>query len=114
MLIYYGEPIKGSLNEYELTGFPALLPFLFWIFLILGAENFLGATLGNLIVGLKPISINGTDDKITIGQSFKRHLLDIVDMSLFGLIGFIAIKYTDKNQRLGDLWAKTIVVKKEK
>ena len=30
----------------------------------------------------------------------------------FGLIGVITIKNTEKHQRLGDLWAKTIVVSK--
>ena len=31
-------------------------------------------------------------------------------MFFFGLVGIITIKNTDKNQRVGDLWAKTIVV----
>ena len=47
-------------------------------------------------------------------QSFKRHLLDPIDMSMFGLIAIIIIKNTNYNQRLGDLWAKTIVVKNNK
>ncbi|WP_281013643.1 hypothetical protein [Psychroflexus torquis] len=32
-------------------------------------------------------------------------------MFLFGLIGILTIKNSEKNQRLGDMWAKTSVVK---
>jgi len=38
-------------------------------------------------------------------------LLDPIDMFFFGLIGIVTIKNTDKNQRLGDIWGNTIVVK---
>jgi uncharacterized RDD family membrane protein YckC len=31
-------------------------------------------------------------------------------MFFFGLIAILTIKNTEKNQRLGDLWAKTVVV----
>ncbi len=85
-----------------------------------GFEQWFGATLGNLFVGLKPVSIrkpadsstfSETDEKLTFEQSLKRHLLDPIDMFFFGLIGIITIKNTDKNQRLGDIWGNTIVVK---
>ena len=112
----------GVPNEeggYTVNGLPAFIPVLFWGIITIGFEQIFGATLGNLLVGLKPISIkedSGNDsfksveEKITFPQSFKRHLLDPIDMFLFGLIAIITIKNTDKNQRLGDLWAKTVVV----
>jgi hypothetical protein len=31
----------------------------------------------------------------------------------FGLIGIMTIKNTDRNQRLGDIWAKTVVMEIE-
>jgi hypothetical protein len=77
-----------------------------------GLEQWLGATLGNSLVGLKPISIrkltndsglNKTAEKLTFAQSLKRHSLDLIDMFFFGLIGIITIKNTDRNQRLGDI-----------
>ena len=76
----------------------------------IGLELCFGATLGNLIVGLKPIPINNDGNEIGFTQSFKRHFLDMIDMFCFGLVAYIAIKNTEKNQRLGDLWAKTVVV----
>jgi uncharacterized RDD family membrane protein YckC len=37
-------------------------------------------------------------------------LIDPVDFFIYAIPAIIAIKNTDKKQRLGDLWAKTIVV----
>ena len=71
-------------------------------------ECIVGATIGNLIIGLKPIPIGEKERKLTFGESFKRHFLDSLD---FSPIGYLIIKNTEKNQRIGDLWAKTIVVK---
>jgi uncharacterized RDD family membrane protein YckC len=108
-LIYFlGEPTDdGGL---ALNGFPALLPITLWLIMTVILEIGIGATLGNSIVGLKPIPKSGTNRKLTFGESFKRHLLDPIDMFFFGLVAIITIKNTDLNQRVGDLWAKTIVV----
>jgi uncharacterized RDD family membrane protein YckC len=37
-------------------------------------------------------------------------LLDPIDILFYGIPAIIAIKNSDKHQRLGDMWAKTIVV----
>ncbi len=43
-------------------------------------------------------------------ETFKRHLLDCIDLTCFGLVAVIVIKNNPKAQRIGDLWAKTIVI----
>jgi len=104
----------GELNDengYTLNGLPALIPIIFWGIMTIGLEQLFGATLGNYAVDLKPVPINSVQNKITFGQSLKRHLLDPIDMFFFGIIGIITIKNTENNQRLGDIWAKTIIVK---
>lgn len=109
MLIFaIGEPNDDG--GYALNGAPALIPMIFWLIMTVGLESGLGGTIGNSLVGLKAIPINGTHRKLTFAESFKRHLLDPIDMFFFGLVGIITIKNTEKNQRVGDLWAKTIVV----
>ncbi len=117
-LLAFGEP--NAEGEYSVNGLPALVPILFWGIMTIGLEQWFGATLGNSLAGLKPVSIrkatdnstfSGMDEKLTFGQSLKRHLLDPIDMLFFGFIGIITIKNTDKNQRLGDIWGNTIVVK---
>ncbi|WP_435263824.1 RDD family protein [Tenacibaculum sp. nBUS_03] len=117
----FGKP--NNEGGYTVNGLPALVPVLFWGIMTVGIEQWFGATLGNSLVGLKPVSIrksidnstfSGTEEKLTFGQSLKRHLLDPIDMFFFGLIGIVTIKNTDRNQRLGDIWGNTIVVKKSK
>jgi uncharacterized RDD family membrane protein YckC len=107
----YGEP--NDMGEYSLSGLLGLIPIVFWLIMTVGLETGFGATLGNLLVGLKPVPISGTNRKLTFGESFKRHLLDPIDMFFFGLIGIVTIKNTNKNQRVGDIWARTIVVQVE-
>ena len=106
----FGEP--NSEGGYTLSGIFALAPILFWFMMTVGMELLFKATLGNLLVGLKVVSLNEEYDELTFGQSFKRHLVDLIDMSFFGLVGILLIQKTEKNQRLGDLWANTTVVKK--
>jgi uncharacterized RDD family membrane protein YckC len=107
----------GTLNEdgsYSVEGISALIPIFFWFLFTVILEAYYGATIGNSIVGLQPKSLTKNNGELTISQSLKRHLLDPIDMFLFGLIGVITIKNTDRNQRLGDIWAKTIVVETNK
>lgn len=103
----YGQPIEEG---YRLKGVAALLPILVWMLFTIALEQVTGATLGNGLLRLKPLD---ADKKIkpTLSQSFKRHLLDPLDMFPFGLVAIISIKKTEKCQRLGDLWANTVVVK---
>ena len=107
----FGEP--NNEGGYSVTGILSLIPFVFWFLIIVFTEVFLGATLGNALVGLKPQSLTKSNGELSLSQSIKRHLFDPIDMFPFGLIGIITIKNTDRNQRLGDIWAKTIVTEVE-
>ncbi|MFV0181299.1 RDD family protein [Empedobacter falsenii] len=103
----------GELNDegaYSVSGLKTLPIIFFWFIYFCVFETVLNSTFGNLIVGLKPININ-TKKNVTIKQSFLRHLVDPIDMMFFGLIGIILIKNSETNQRLGDILAKTKVVK---
>ena len=40
-------------------------------------------------------------------------MLDIIDFSFFGIPAFIAIRNSNKNQRIGYTYAKTVVVEDE-
>ncbi|MBS1841810.1 MAG: RDD family protein [Acidobacteria bacterium] len=91
-----------------LTGGPALLLMLgtaaYWIV----PEWLAGLTIGKLICGLRVVRPDGRS--ISLGQSLKRNLLRALDFFPFYLTGFFAAKLTPNRQRLGDLWAGTIVV----
>ena len=92
------------------TGAPAFLVFLataaFWIL----PEWLASATLGKLLCGLRVVSLDGRE--ISFSQSIKRNLLRLLDAFPFYLTGFVAAALSPRHQRLGDLWAKTIVVRK--
>ena len=116
-ILIFGE--RSESGEYSVSGILSLVPILFWAITTIGVEQLIGETLGNSLVDLRPISIKpnlnsnfkGSNQKLTLGQSFKRHLLDPIDMLFFGLIGILTIKNSERNQRLGDMWAKTVVMK---
>lgn len=108
MILAFGTPDENEV--YHLDGWPALSLVLIWAFWTIVLEQFYGATLGNSIFNLKPISLNNNEKKLKFSQSLKRHLLDPIDMFFFGLVAYLIIKNNPNNQRLGDLWANTIVV----
>lgn len=112
MIFAVGE--RNADGEYVMTGVITLIPVLFWFLTTVGCEVGLGSTIGNSLVGLKPIPISGINRRLSLLESFKRHLLDPVDMFFFGIVGIVTISSTQKNQRVGDLWGKTIVIKKNK
>ncbi|MGO4773736.1 RDD family protein [Flavobacterium sp. W22_SRS_FK3] len=103
----FGHP--NDEGGYTVDGLLALVPVLFWFVFTVLLEVLFEATLGNSIMGLKPKSLINNNGELTFIQLLKRHLLDPIDMFMFGLIGIITIKNTEINQRLGDIWAKTIV-----
>lgn len=91
-----------------LTGIPALLLMLgaaaFWII----PEWLLGTTMGKWACDLQVTTLRG--GSISLAQALQRNVLRPLDFFPFYLTGFITASLTPNRQRLGDLWAKTIVV----
>lgn len=98
----FGQPV------YELKGYLNVVPVLVWILAFPFMEGFEGMTLGKKITGLKVLKIDGS--KYTHFDAFKRRLADWIDFALLGLPAIIISMNTSYHQRLGDLWAKTVVV----
>lgn len=71
-------------------------------------EKVLGGTIGKLVLGLRVRRLDGGE--ISWGQSVGRTALRIVDGFLFYLVAAIAVWSSDRNQRIGDMAAKTLVV----
>lgn len=105
-IMYFGEP-DGE-GGYSVKGILALVVPIAWFLYFVVVETINEATLGHQAFNL---SVKTEDGKsISLKQSFKRHLLDPIDIFMFGIPARIAIKNSDKNQRLGDMWAKTIMI----
>jgi uncharacterized RDD family membrane protein YckC len=107
----WGHPDQDAAIPAEhiiLSGFPGLLLMLgtaaYWIL----PEWAFRATPGKWLCNLRVASLDG--GPISFTQSLKRNILRALDFFPFYLTGFVAILLTPTRQRLGDLWAKTIVV----
>ncbi|HTF80293.1 MAG TPA: RDD family protein [Cytophagales bacterium] len=100
-------------GKHHFSDTPVIMSLLFWALWTVGAEQILGATWGNRLLGLKPVTLEDPLVKPALQQSFKRHLLDMVDMSLLGPVSMLMVLFGKDHQRLGDIWAGTIVVKAE-
>ena len=70
-----------------------------------------GATIGKQVMGLKVVKKDGS--AISWQESVIRNLLRIVDgLPAFYIVGIVCIALTPNKQRVGDMAANTLVVKK--
>lgn len=94
-----------------------------WVFLLtllglqfiysLVLEAAMGQTIGKKILGIRVRSADGS--RAGFGAILARNLLRTVEASPFTcLIGLVVMTMTERSQRLGDLWARTVVVPVEK
>ena len=72
-------------------------------------EKTQGATLGKKLMGLKVVRENG--EPMDWGASVIRNILRLIDGFFFYLVGAIVVWVSKKKQRLGDMAAKTLVVR---
>lgn len=105
-LIFFG--ISDGNGSYTVTGLKALLIPTVWFVYFIVIEAEYGATLGHQSFNLKVMTVNRKDIEFT--HALKRHLLDPIDILCYGIPAFIAIKVSSRHQRLGDMWAETIVI----
>jgi uncharacterized RDD family membrane protein YckC len=69
-----------------------------------------GATLGKLVCGVRVLSEKQA--RCSFLAAFIRSLAYFVDSLVFGLVGYLSMNKTNLQQRHGDHWAKTIVVRR--
>jgi uncharacterized RDD family membrane protein YckC len=74
-------------------------------------EGLYGATLGKRICGIRVLKQDFTPCGVTAG--FLRNLLRIADAFFYYLVGAVSLAGTLKWQRLGDMAAETVVVRKK-
>ena len=95
----------------SLEGFSALVYFVLVVAYYILMEGYLGQTVGKMLLGIKVVrEDNGTVPGI--GAAAIRTALRIIDGLFFYLVAFIAVLASGKNQRLGDMLAHTLVVRK--
>ena len=102
-----GQNLGGGMN---LSGGPALLFFLIGFAYYTVMEVTMGGTLGKKAMGLKVVTVGGAP--ISWQAGIVRNLLRIIDGFFFYLVGAIVVWVSKSKQRLGDMAAKTLVVRK--
>ncbi len=104
--MFWGEPMEEEMG-FNLNGLPALLLFVIGFLLWPVSEGLFGQTLGKRFLDIKVVKDNY--ESISIGQAFARFFLGFVDYILF--MGLVIAVIDKKNKRIGDMAAKTIVIK---
>ena len=94
---------------FNLGGAPALVFFLIAFAYFVVMEKTQGATLGKKLMGLKVVREDGAP--LDWGTSVIRNILRLIDGFFFYLVGAIVVWVSKKKQRLGDMAAKTLVVR---
>src|SRR5258708_12651934 len=100
----------NSAGDKQLIGQPAGVLMLGTVSFWLLPEWLGGATFEKWSCDLRVVSVSGK--RISFVPSLKRNVLPLVDFFPWYLPGFICAKLTPNKQRLGDLWAKTMVVRR--
>lgn len=98
-------------GSYQVTGWLSWPLFISWFMYFPGTEALNGATPGHDILKLKVIKTDGS--KIGFWDALKRRICDPLDIGIWGIPALILISKLDKHQRIGDVLAETLVVKKE-
>ncbi len=97
---YFGEPTEG----------PILTAFGLTILLYVLIQGLTGWTVGKVILGIRTVRADGRP--AGIGRAALRTLLWIIDgLPVLGLVGFITALTTTGHRRVGDMVAKTFVVR---
>ena len=112
MLFFGTSSVYGSSTaDASQVGFVASLSLIVFLGYYILLEGYLGQTVGKMLLGIKVIR-EDTGEVPGVGAASIRTVLRLID-GLFGyLVGFIAVLASAKRQRLGDMAAHTLVVRK--
>jgi uncharacterized RDD family membrane protein YckC len=104
--------LVGEVDEfgtYRVTGFKALLIPIAWFIYFPVCEGTIGQTLGKKAFHLHVVDTTGHTPHLF--QALLRRVLDIFEIMSLGIPALLAINYSEKNQRIGDMMAGTTVIR---
>jgi uncharacterized RDD family membrane protein YckC len=104
--LYFGEP--NSNGGYTVQGLKFWVVSLLWFLYFVVAEAEFGQTLGHACFGMRVIRLD--NKPLRLGDTFKRHLVDPIDLFPFGIPALITAGNNPNGQRIGDQVAGTKVI----
>ncbi len=111
-LLFGTSDVEGAMVSGSLGTLGTLLYFLIIFAYFALLEGYVGQTVGKMLLGIKVVR-EGSGELPGLGAGAIRTILRVIDVLPFAyLVGFIVIQFTAKNQRLGDMAANTLVVRK--
>jgi uncharacterized RDD family membrane protein YckC len=110
-LLFGGSSAEGGSISVSLGGLGSLIYIVgvFAYYLLL--EGYLGQTVGKMLFGIKVVR-EDNGGVPGLGAAALRTVLRIIDGILFYAVAFVSVLATQKNRRLGDMVANTLVVRK--
>ena len=112
MSFFFGSTaVEDGQASASVSGLPALFSFVLAFGYYILMEGYLGQTLGKMLVGIKVVR-EDTGGIPGLKAAAIRTVLRIVDGFLSYLVAFVTVLASQKNQRLGDMAAHTLVVRK--
>ncbi|MBP6448278.1 MAG: RDD family protein [Saprospiraceae bacterium] len=106
---FIGDNGSGFSMGITMPGYIIVLWLFIWILSISLMEFRSGQTIGKRFLKIKVVKQDFT--VATFTDSLVRHLFDIID--IFALVGLFVTLANNKNQRIGDQVARTIVIRKD-
>ena len=104
------EPHAGGRVEVTLALFILVLLAGNWFIEVWVPHRWLGGTPGMRCLGLRVVTEHGETPELR--RYMIRWLMVVVDGYFFGLVGALAIAFSSRNQRFGDMVARTLVVRR--
>lgn len=110
-LLFGGASTEGGSVAFSLGGIGSLVYivgiFAYYLFM----EGYLGQTVGKMLLGIKVVR-EDTGEVPGLGAAALRTVLRIIDGMFAYAVAFVSVLATQKNRRLGDMVANTLVVRK--
>jgi len=88
---------------------PTLMSLVGYLFYYTACEGLCGASVGKLVCGLRVLSEDLSP--CPLKPAFVRSLAYFVDSLFFGVVGYMSMSKNVTQQRHGDHWARTVVVR---
>jgi uncharacterized RDD family membrane protein YckC len=110
-MLFGSTSASGGQVGASLSGLASLVFFIVSIAYFIVLEGYLGQTLGKMLLGIKVVR-EDTGEVPGLGAATIRTVMRIIDGLFVYLVAFISVLASQKNQRLGDMLANTLVVRK--
>jgi uncharacterized RDD family membrane protein YckC len=110
-LLFGSASASGGQVGASLSGLASLVFFIVSIAYFIVLEGYLGQTLGKMLLGMKVVR-EDTGEVPGLWAATIRTVMRIIDGLFVYLVAFISVLASRKNQRLGDMLAHTLVVRK--